>query len=360
MSSTPEAARERLCAVALCAEDSALALAARTLAGGEVVRCANPYRAVAECAQENADIILIDLDALREEEMEVVAVLRELCPAAHIVVAFSLIAREKAVRALTAGADAYLIQPFYPAEFRAIWEAAVAAVRARRAGQEPPGDALRLMRPLADWIADRLSQPLTPLSGFLEMMASEPSRSPEDARQLRERLAEARRIGEIVNLLREFAAQRPGVALPVRVDEVLAELSEEARRAAATNGAQVEMDLRASGATTLGDEAQLRWAWRRLLHSRRAALPERGCLRLESRSGPDYVEVRIVDNGPPLAADGLDPARPDPRNPDWFEYLVCDYIMRSHGGWLRWGRSAMGGGNELIAHLPAAGKRKEG
>ena len=74
------------------------------------------FRAVSSLARTPRDVVLVGLDDLLDEEIEVVRVIREECPAAFLILTVSSINRRRIRHALSMGADSYVLEPLDPAE----------------------------------------------------------------------------------------------------------------------------------------------------------------------------------------------------------------------------------------------------
>ena len=77
----------------------------------------NTYDAVARFVDEPAGVVLVGLSGLREGGMDFLKTLGKEQPRPRILVTFPAALRETAVKALQAGADGYVLEPFYPDEF---------------------------------------------------------------------------------------------------------------------------------------------------------------------------------------------------------------------------------------------------
>jgi len=340
----------------VCEPGAALEVAARSLTSPYTVRhFSTLYRAVVEFARNHADIVLLDLDAFDSQDLDAIRVMREVHADARIIVAFSPSARERAVEAIMAGADAYLLQPFYPVEFRAMVGSAGALIarQAQTAGDQE--DYLAAVRNLALGLAHEINNPLATISGWFQMFAEDPKAVEEDRRRFRSLTEECDRIAAVVRRLADFAQERPGACARVRLDEVVGDaIRSFAPRA---NGVRLESALHAPEAEVIGDADQLREAIELLLSDARDALDGDGRLRIETISEPETVEVRIADNGRPIPDSGrLDEpysVKARSRNDLALVYAACSSIFRSHGGVLDI-EVAADGENVFVVRLPLA------
>lgn len=356
MSSPHEENREELRVVAVCKPGAALEMAAQSLASPCTVRhFSTLYRAVAEFARHHADIVLLDLDTFAAQDLEAIRVMREVHPEVRIIVAFSSRARELAVEAIVAGADAYLLQPFYPAEFRAMVDSAGALIsrRARSAGDRE--GYLAAVRSLALGLAHEINNPLATISGWFQMFAEDPKAAEEDRQRFRSLTEECDRIAAVVRRLSDFGEERPGIRARVRLDKIVGDVVR--GFAPHANGVRLESALQAADAEVVGDAERLREALELLVRDACDALDGEGRLRIETISGPETVEVRIADNGRPIPDSSLldEPyaVKTRSRNDLALVYAACSSIFRSHGGALD-AEVAADGDNVFVVRLPLA------
>jgi len=81
---------------------------------------------IARFVDEPADLVILGLGRIQESELELIKTLKAEAEPPRILVCFPSPKRDLAVRALTAGADGYLLEPFYAAEALAIVNAQLA------------------------------------------------------------------------------------------------------------------------------------------------------------------------------------------------------------------------------------------
>lgn len=314
----------------------------------------NVYRAIAQFARRPTDAAIVDLDLLGDAEVECIKVLRELREDAYILAVFSQEHRRKAAEALNLGADATLLQPFYPSELLQLvkrW-----AQRAAARNQEPlhPQAHLASLARLAKETAHEINNPLTTISGWLELMESDESRSEEERRRLASLREEADRIAKVVEQLLAFGQERLEGCSPVDVDRVVRELVDAVRSARVPVAAELE----AEGETIWGNEGLLRKAWQMLLEDSLAAVKGGGTLQVRTKlNGHDSIELSIRDNGRRIPPDELEhifepfgsPSRSE--GPMVLAYPAVYGIMRSHGGALTV-TSDEEHGTEFLVRLP--------
>jgi len=350
--------RGTLSVLVVCQEEALFLPAADRLRqkGFELQTAPNVYRAVADFARRPRGIAIADLDCLQESELQFIRILRELSRDVFILGLFSQAHRPKAAEALRLGADACLLQPFYPGELLWILERWADRAAGQRAVGQGFRDHLASLARLAKGTAHEINNPLTTLSGWLQIMESEEGRPQQERERLASMREEADRIAKVVERLQAFGEQRPQERGPVDINKVLGELVEQVHRAG--GAVRVESDLEAAGAILWGDEAQIRKACGILLDDALAALNGDGTIRVCTRLAEDeQVELSVSDDGRRIAADQLDqifePYAVLPRLGEQMSlaYPVAYGIFRSHGGELTV-TSHEGGGTEFRVRLP--------
>jgi len=180
----------------------------------DLVHTSDVYRLITFFAQRPADAVLIDLDFLTERDVEVFRVLREIRDDVFIFVLFSLAQREMAAQALGAGADAYLINPFYPSELTALLERAQRhrALSSKAEAVVAPDGRMQQMEPLARLagaIAHEVNNPLATISGWVQMLLDECSADDPRRRTFGLLSEETTRIADVVRNLLAFSQQQP-------------------------------------------------------------------------------------------------------------------------------------------------------
>jgi len=324
---------------------------------GLTVECTSDlYRAVADFAGRPADIVVVELDALENSELQFVRIVRELSCDSFILGAFSLAHRAKAAEALKLGADACLLHPFYPDELvHALRRWADRARRRQSAGRSHSEHLASLAR-LAKGTAHEINNPLTTLSGWLQVMESETERPPEERRRLASMRQEADRIAKVVERLLAFGEERPAERAPVDLNDVLTDLLHEAR--ARAPGVRIDTDLQADGAVVWGDEDQLKRACGILIDDALAAVNSNGTVRVRTRSVEgERLELSVRDDGQRIAAARLEeifePYAVIPRLGEAMSlaYPAAYGIFRSHGGEVTV-RSDQERGTEFLVRLP--------
>jgi CheY-like chemotaxis protein len=113
----------------------------------------NTFQAIARHVAEPSELVVLGLAGLVESELDLIRTLKSEGKAPRVLVCFPSPRRDFAVRALGAGADAYVLEPFYPSELLAL----VRTLRGVASAGAPPTD---LLAQFAGEVAHAINNPL--------------------------------------------------------------------------------------------------------------------------------------------------------------------------------------------------------
>jgi len=323
----------------------------------------DPFHLVSAFSDDPAETVILDIDQCPEHLPQLISALRERNPQVAVIVIFSAQQRDRAAEALCKGADILLLKPVSSAEV-------IAALERTRKRPRPPektplegappkqADADVLAR-FALGVAHEINNPLTTISGWLQMLIADSSGDKKTVEMLKSVNEEADRIADIVRQLLTVAQLSPPHADKVHVPKLLDELRRFHQKKMRSDGITVEAEIPPKLAPVRGDFAQLRQACDTILSEARASLNGTGAIRIACRDLRDHVEITFHDDGPPMSEEQI--ARLfDPfefgRNANGAGLGLClaDSIIRSHGGDISV-KSSKAGGTDYIIRLPAAG-----
>jgi len=328
---------------------SARGVAVKTIEGA--------YRLVAVFAEEPADGVIVDLAGLRRQDIELIRVLREIRSEVGIVALAESEQRDLAADALCAGADLYLMKPIYGPELLAAIDRA--GLRRRLAPSAEPGagaDAESISK-LALGVAHEVNNPLTTISGWLQVLASDHAADEKLVGVLQSMKEEADRIAEIVRQLLLFAQQRPPKTGPVDIGRLVADLSGAYAPRLSARGVQVDVNLEPNLPLVAGDEGQLRQACDAILAEAQAGLERTNRLDITCARRDNGVAVVFHDNGAPIPEDDLarifEPFQHGRQgNGKAIGLCLSQGIIRSHGGNLE-AASSESTGTQFTIWLPS-------
>ena len=358
-------AEDRLRLLAVCRDDEQFgtALAKLRRDGFEVKWEPSVYRAVADFARQPAHVIVIELESLESSQLECIRVLRELNESAYILAVFSMENRRSAGKALSEGADAYLLQPFYSDELASLVRRGARRVNRRKEQQHDYERHLESLARLAKGTAHQINNPLTTLSGWLQMMKSEHCRRPEERQRLASMQEEVDRIADVVEGLQAFGQEPPPQCRSVDLNGLLSGLVEEMRSQDEARG--LEADLAGEEVFVWADEKLLEQACRLLLEEATRASRNGGVSVTTRRDQDGTVELAVTERGRSISEQQmerlLEPyGETSGRNGrSGLAYPAAYGIIRSHGGELTVSNED-GRGTTILIRLPQSSQRPDG
>ncbi len=120
------------------------AAAALRAAGFQCRGAREPYEGTARFVEQPTDLVLLSLERFRARDVGFVTTVRRRRPDTRILLLVPEGTRSLAVRALEAGADAYVLSPFFAAELGTVARRLVVGARRRAAGEAEQGALARL------------------------------------------------------------------------------------------------------------------------------------------------------------------------------------------------------------------------
>lgn len=317
---------------------------------------ASVYRAVAHFTALPADLTIIDLDSLEAQQLEFINIFRDINPDTIILAIFSPENRRMAAEAVKRGADASMAQPFYPQELENLASRWADRAQRRTAALEYKQANLDSLARLARGIAHEINNPLTTLSGWLQMMIDE-----ADDKKLKNRLnsmlEEADRVASVVGGLLDFGQENPEELRPVDLNALLVDLSEEIKRSFPK--ISIHEEYQAANPLVMGDARALKQACSMILHDGAAAIDGEGVLSLSTeRTADGKIKLIISDNGRFIPPENLEnifepfhfSSRAGGDKPS-LVYPAVYGIIRSHRGEISV-RSDQSGGTAFTALFP--------
>ena len=215
-------------------------------------------------------------------------------------------------------------------------------------------------------VAHELKTPLTILRGEAELALAVSGGSEESQRLSTTYLEETVRLSGVVDDLMTLAQADAGRVQverkPVRLDDLVEDLRDDAGILAQEKGLRVEL-LENASATVLGDAARLRRLFRSLIANAVKYSDSGGAIGIRSRREGDAVKVSIRDSGIGIPAESLphvfdrfyraDPARSRDSGGSGLGLSLARWIAEAHGGTIEV-ESAVGRGSTFTVTLPLA------
>ena len=348
-------------------EETGAARAALADRGFEVTSAPSVFAAIAAFTKKSTDVLLVDMDAVEERDLEFIEIARSQHPEVFVLAVFSLKMRERALEALKRGADASLLKPFYPGELCALLVRArerMAGVVAAPGSQATAAERAEELSKIALGVAHEVNNPLATISGHVEMLASDGKRTAKDRRLFASLKEEVDRIAAVVRELTAFAEQAAPKRTPVQMNDLVAEAldaacDEHRRSEGEPDGVEVVRSLRDNLPPVSGDKRQLLQLWHLLLEYMRPGKKRGGRLEVQTyANGADYVAAVLCDPERVIPPDRVarlcDPFGVTSEEDDsaGLTLAICRGIVARHGGKLSV-ESEPGKGTRFTLSLPA-------
>jgi len=395
--------------ILLVSEDAnLLSLVPAIESGGVAVRTVrNVFEAVVAFSREPASAVLLDLRDLDRRALEIVPALKRIAPAVRVVLLFTPHEREALAHGIALGASGALPKPFYvsealalaappdgaaptpaapppaaspapagapprreerpPAEIEPAAPAAPAAPP-RPVGEAPSGEPLESepLELLAGGVAHEINNPLSIISGWLQILKSEAPADDPRAKTYATVLEEVERIATIVRDLLRFSLREEPRLAPLDPAPLLIDAAASVAEDPTLSHLLVHNEAEPRLPEIAGDREQLRDVFLELV--RNAAFATRGRVGhltvRARRDGADRVEISFEDDGPGVPRANLprvvEPffstfAGPGRRG---LGLSMAHGVLRAHGGSLRV-EAEDGRGCRVVLTLPVASRPAE-
>lgn len=332
----------------------------------------SPFAAVRQLLQGSFDIAILQLKALHDRELEVIQLVKSLCPSVRVYATLGLGEREKAAKAIQFGADAYLLEPFYPAELTSLIQRTSAPALPASPEEAQHVQPHPILKEFAARMADEVNNPLTTLYGWLQLLISDTPKADAHHETLLAMQEEVHRLATNVKRL-QASAGAGLIREHVNVNELLAELvscydNDNGREAIVSN-------LAADTSMVFADRRQLKEACGGLLASAVRAAGKEGRVKIVSSVvDSSWLELQFTNNGKgPTPAEPPELLSQEPRSrrgspmglaevvrngQPFVELAVARDIVESHGGFVN--VDLRGSGTTVTVSLPITSDTERG
>jgi signal transduction histidine kinase len=160
---------------------------------------------------------------------------------------------------------------------------------------------------LAAGVAHELNNPLTTVTGFVELVLDEIPEDRPEREDLELVLREARRAREVVRRLLDFSRPGEGFRVPTDINDLVSDVIALIKHLAHTGGVEIRSDLESDLPEIRVDRNQIQQVLLNLVHNALQAMPSGGSLQLEtgkdSNEDIDYVTIMVKDTGQGIPSD---------------------------------------------------------
>ena len=219
---------------------------------------------------------------------------------------------------------------------------------------------------IAGGVAHEVNNPLTTVSGWLQIMLGEMSEDDGHHAPLRLMSAEVGRIANIIHHLLSFGRRAPSEAGLVRINAVLADVLELTGYQIKSDNIRIVRSLSEALPPVTGDPNQLKQVFLNIIVNARQVMPNGGVLTITTRTAENgWAEVAIGDTGcgmnEELTQKVFEPfyTTKSDDGGSGIGLFLCRNIVKDHGGTLTVS-SRPGEGATFIVALPAADAAAEG
>ncbi len=265
------------------------------------------FQAIVTVTESKIDTILLDIDDLELKGREFLDVVKKINPKLFILLSFSDPNREKAIKYIERGADCYILKPFYMNEMYAI-------IRQFSDRNDDIGNRLKdssetqkIIENFALRIAHEINNPLTTISGQLQLRLSQMENNNPDYYIFETLEEETQRIAETVRNLVTYAQPRDLYREDVNLNEILKEVI----CSFADTEQEKEVKIVESFDNHLpmikADKAQITLACRNILGNSRRAINGTGGLKVATKRGTDSnINVSFYDSGRGISSEVIE------------------------------------------------------
>jgi signal transduction histidine kinase len=285
--------------LAIFREDENLRAAVKLLEnkGFDVVSETSVFQAIATITESKIDAIILDIDDLELKEMEFLDVAKKINPNLFILISFSNSNREKAVKSIERGADCYILKPFYINELSAIIGKSLDRV-SHNGRLKEVSKTHKLIEPFALRIAHEINNPLTTISGQLQLRLSEMESSDLNYHVFATLEEETQRIAETVRDLVTYAQLGDPDKEVVNLNDILKDI------VYAFKDTEQEKEIRIVEAfdenlpVIMADKKQIVLACKNIIDNSRKAINGEGGLKIATEKGRDNnIIATFYDSG---------------------------------------------------------------
>lgn len=312
----------------------------------------NLFCAVAMIVEKKIEMIILDVDDIGNKEMQFIDAVREINPGVRILVSFSIGNRDKAAKALEQGASSYLLKPLSLSELHCAvqrWAQLERGFTPRpdySKGSEEPlhpfeQESQQPLERLATRIAHEINNPLTTISGRLQMLIADARDKSQDCRVYAVMEEEAQRIADLVKNLLTFAQPMDSEQTPVDLNNLLKEALAPLTKDELNAGIIVTQNLQPDLPKINANNKQLKLSCKNIINNAKRSMRGKGKLEVVTKAqNSNSVQVSFKDTGPGISPNILgrvfDPFYAVNNGGEETDLGLCvSYrIIKNHGGTL--------------------------
>ena len=275
--------------------------------GFDVVSETSVFQAIATITDSKIDAIILDIDDLELKEMEFLDVAKKINPNLFILISFSNSNREKAVKAIERGADCYILKPFYINELFAIIRKSLDRVSHNGSILNEEPKTHKSIEPLVLRIAHEINNPLTTISGQLQLRLSEMKSSDLNYHVFATLEEETQRIAETVKDLVTYAQLGAPDREVVNLNDILKDIICEFKDAEQEKEIRIVETFDENLPVIMADKKQITLACKNIIDNSRKAINGKGGLKIATEKREDNnITATFYDSGRGISQDVIE------------------------------------------------------
>ncbi len=265
------------------------------------------FQAIAMVAEKKTDVIILDIDDLELKEMEFFDVARKINSNLFILISFSYANREKAIKSLERGADCYILKPFYINELLAIIRKFLNRINHNGSLLKESSKNHSSIEPLALRVAHEINNPLTTISGQLQLCLSKMKSNDPNYHIYSTLEEETQRIAEAVKNIVTYAQPRTPNKVLVDLNEILKDVIYSFEDSVQEKEIQVIETFDKDLPMIMADKEQITLVCKNIIGNSRRAISGKGVLKIVTEKGNNNnVNVIFYDSGRGIPSGVLD------------------------------------------------------
>ncbi len=265
------------------------------------------FQTIATLTESKVDAIILDIDDLDFKEMEFLDVVKKINPNLFILISFCNSNREKAIKFLERGADCYILKPFYISELIAIIHKFSDRISQGGNSLKESSETHKSIEHLALRIAHEINNPLTTISGQLQLWLSEMDSSNPDYHTYESLEEETQRIAETVKSLVTFAQPREPDKKVVNLNDILKDVICSFKDIEQEKEVKIVESLDKDLPVITADKEQISLVCRNIIDNSRRAINGKGGLEIATKRGTNNnINVAFYDSGRGIPSDVIE------------------------------------------------------
>ena len=286
--------------LAIFREDENLRAAVKLLEnkGFDVVSETSVFQAIATITESKIDAIILDIDDLKLKEMEFLDVAKKINPNLFILISFSNSNRERAVKSIERGADCYILKPFYINELFAIIRKSLYRVSHNGSVLNEASKTHKSIEHLALRIAHEINNPLTTISGQLQLRLSEMENGDLNYHVFATLEEETQRIAETVRDLVTYAQLGDPDKEVVNLNDILKDIIYTFKDTEQEKEIRIVEAFDENLPVIMADKKQIALACKNIVDNSRKAINGKGGLKIATQKGRNNnITATFYDSG---------------------------------------------------------------